>query len=147
MFGITTMKAPKSSEGKSQHAGTIAERSVDLLTPSGERIALLVEFGPIRKSGQGFRCRVRYHGGWEDSPPDIGGHDSLEALLLAVDLVHAMFVDFARDGVRVLWPGTSNDYDLSAFLPHGPKAEPAAPTDCRPARTKTARKPRQDRGR
>src|SRR5262245_57546555 len=95
---------------------TFAERSVDLLTASGERVPFRVEFGPIRQQGQGFRCRVEYHGGFEDSPPDIGGGDSLQALLLAVDIVHAMLCSFVKRGGRVVWPGTLEDYDLTSFI-------------------------------
>jgi hypothetical protein len=111
----------------------IAERAVDLLMPTGERIAFRVEFGPIRETGQSFRCQVRYHGGWEDSPPDIGGYDSLQAFLLAIDLVHTMLLDCVRRGIRVVWPGSSRDYDLDAFLVSGSKAELGAAPNCGPA--------------
>ena len=92
----------------------IAERALDLLHPSGHRYSFRVEFGPTYQHGHGFRCRVRFHG-WEDSPPDIGGYDSLHALILAVDLVHSILKGFVQQGGRVLWPGTDKDYDLDAF--------------------------------
>ena len=107
---------------------TIVDRSVDLLMPSGERVAFRVEFGPVRRTGRNFRCPVHFHG-WGDSPPDIGGYDRLQSLLLALDLVHAILADFVRHGGRVLWPGTSNDYDVNGFLLKRAKAEPnAAPS-------------------
>jgi hypothetical protein len=95
--------------------GSFAERSVDLLKPSGERVVFRVEFGPILPKGRDFCCRVRFHG-WVESPPDIRGRDSLEAFLQAVGLVHGILDDFVRRGGRVLWPGTSNDYDLVHFV-------------------------------
>ena len=93
----------------------IAERKLDLLKPSGERLTFRCKFGPIRGDGQDFHCPVRFHG-WGDSPPDIWGYDSLQALVLAVSLVHSILDDFVRRGGRVLWPGTDNDYDLNEFV-------------------------------
>lgn len=93
----------------------IVDRAVDLLMPSGERVPFRVEFGPVRQQGHGFRCSVRYHGGLEDSPPDIAGYDSLHALLLAVELVRSMLVSFVKRGGRVVWPGTLKNYDLKGF--------------------------------
>jgi hypothetical protein len=101
----------------------IAERTLDLLKPSGERVTFRVEFGPILGDGQDFHCRVRFHG-WGDSPPDIWGYDSLQALVLAVSLVHSILDDFVRRGGRALWPGTDTDYDLDEFVfsPERPSA-------------------------
>jgi hypothetical protein len=96
-------------------SSSIAERTLDLLKPSGERVTFRVEFGPIHGDGQNFRCPVRFHG-WGDSPPDIRGYDSLQALVLAVTLVHSILDDFVRRGGRVLWPGTDDDYDLDQFV-------------------------------
>jgi hypothetical protein len=89
-----------------------AERSVDLLKPSGERISFRVQFGPVRKLGESFRCRVRFHG-WGNSPPDIWGYDSLEAVLLSITLVRSILAEFVRHGGRVLWPDTDMDYSLN----------------------------------
>jgi hypothetical protein len=93
----------------------IAERTLDLLKPSGERVTFRVEFGPIRGDGQDFHCRVRFHG-WEDSTRDIWGYDTLQTLVLAMSLVHSLLNDFVQRGGRVLWPGTETDYDLDEFV-------------------------------
>lgn len=92
-----------------------AERSVDLRKTSGERVAFRVEFGPILPDERDFCCQVRFRG-WGESPPAIRGRDSLEALLLAVGLVHSMLDDFVRRRGRLFWPGTDNDYDLAQFV-------------------------------
>ena len=115
--------------------GPFADRSVDLLKSSGERVAFRVEFGPILPKGRDFCCRVRFHG-WVESPPNIRGRDSLEAFLQAVGLVHGILDDFVRRGGRVLWPGTNNDYDLVHFVPSPEwrSAEPVASPRGRPAR-------------
>ena len=96
---------------------------MDLLKPSGERVTFRVEFGPILNAGQDFHCRVRFHG-WGDSPPDIWGGDSLQALVLAVSLVHSILADFVQRGGRILWPDTDTDYDLDEFVfsPERPSA-------------------------
>jgi hypothetical protein len=94
-----------------------AERSVDLVKPTGERVHFRVEFGPIYPASKDFRCKVCFHG-WGNSPPDICGYDSLQALLLAVDLVYGILADFIERGGRIFWPGTSEDYDLDAWRTH-----------------------------
>jgi hypothetical protein len=114
----------------------IAERSVDLLKPSGQRVGFRVEFGPIRSVGQDARCRVRFHG-WGDSPPDVRGRDSLEAFLQAIGLVHSILDEFVRRGGRVLWPGTTNDYDLGYFV-SSPEWRPAEPSGLRQRRVRAA---------
>jgi hypothetical protein len=94
--------------------GPFAERTVDLLKPTGERVSLRVEFGPIEAAGQDYRCQVRFEG-WGDSPPAIWGYDSVQAFLLAVNLVHGILAAFVRQGGRVVWPGTLEDFDLAAW--------------------------------
>lgn len=94
---------------------SIAVRSIDLLKPSGEQVAVRVELGPIFPAGLDSLCRVRLHG-WIESPPDVRGRDFLEALLLAVGLVHGILAEFVRRGGRILWTGTSNDCDLVEFV-------------------------------
>jgi hypothetical protein len=121
--------------------GPIVERSVDLLKSSGERVAFRVEFGPILPKGRDFCCRVRFHG-WVESPPDIRGRDSLEALLQAVGLVHGILHEFVRSGGRVVWPGTTNDYDLAHFVssPEWRNAEQGASPSRRPPPRQRARR-------
>jgi hypothetical protein len=125
-----------------------AERSVDLLGPSGERVAFRVEFGPILPEGRDFRCRLRFCG-WSDSPPDVFGRDSLEAFLHAVTLVHGVLHQFIQEGGRVLWPGTTADYGLEHFVtsPEWRRAELAAAPNRRLARQRKTRTPRRGGGR
>jgi hypothetical protein len=109
--------------------GVFAERLVDLVKSSGERIAFRVEFGPILPERLYFSCRVRFHG-WIESPPDIRGRDSLDVILLYVGLVHGILDAFVRKGGRVLWPGTDCDYDLVHFVssPEWHRAKPITST-------------------
>lgn len=92
-----------------------AVRSVDLLKPSGGRVSVRIELGPVWPDGQDWCCRVRFHG-WVEPPPDQRGRDSLEATLMALGLVHGILSEFVRRGGRILWAGTSNDCDLVEFV-------------------------------
>ena len=91
------------------------ERTVDLIPPSGERVTLTVTFGPPYASGEGFRCPVKFSG-WTNSPPDISGFDSLQALLLAVGLVHGILSTFVASGGRVLLSGHGSGFRSLASL-------------------------------
>jgi hypothetical protein len=93
----------------------IAERTVDLIKVTGERVTLRVEFGSIRAQGKDFRCPVRFFG-WGNPPPDICGYDSLQAFVLSVGLVHSILDTFVRGGGRVVWSGTDTGYDLDLFV-------------------------------
>jgi len=95
------------------NSSPIAERTYDLLKPD-ERVRLKAGFGPIYQSGQDYRCPVRFSG-WGNSPPDTQGHDSLQALLLAVNLVHSILHEFTKCGGRVLYRDTNVDYELDVF--------------------------------
>ncbi|EEF57608.1 DUF6968 family protein [Pedosphaera parvula] len=92
-----------------------AERTLDLVKQSGERLTLTVQFGPIYKKDRDFRCKIAFIG-WGESPPDIWGADSLQALISAITLVHSMLHEFVVRGGRVLYPGTEIDFDLEGFL-------------------------------
>jgi hypothetical protein len=100
-----------------------AERTLDLVKPSGERITFTARFGPIYKMDRDFRCKVEFLG-WGDSPPDIRGADSLQALIAAITLAHSILHEFVIRGGRVLYPGTEIDFDLEEFLtsPEYPRA-------------------------
>ncbi len=90
------------------------ERTLDLIAPNEHRVTLTVSFGPPYASGQSYRCPVTFTG-WGSSPPDIAGSDSLQALLLAIALVHGILSDFVSRGGRVVYPGTDSDFDLKDF--------------------------------
>ena len=126
----------------------IAERSVDLLRPSGERVPFHVTFGPILSAGRDFRCRVSFYG-WGDSPPDIWGYDSLGAFVHAVTLVHSILHEFVQRGGRVLWPGSTNDYSLESFVfsPEGRGTKPATLVKRQPPRRGAVRKLKKGRRR
>jgi hypothetical protein len=94
---------------------SFAERSVDLLKLSGQRVSFRVEFGPISLKEHGYYCRVQFHG-WGNSPPDVHGQDSLDSFLHAVTLVHGILHEFVQQGGRVVYPGTDNDYGLEHFV-------------------------------
>jgi hypothetical protein len=96
------------------NSSPIAARTYDLLKPDGERVRFTASFGPIYQSGRDYRCPVRFSG-WGNSPPDIWGQDSLQAFLLAVNLVHSILHEFIERGGRVLYSDTDVDWDLEIF--------------------------------
>jgi hypothetical protein len=95
------------------------ERSFDLVKPSGEKTRFTVSYGPVYQRDQLFFCPVRF-AGWANPPPDIQGDDSLDALLQAVRLVHAILRDFREHGGRVLYAGIDADYLLESIVTDEP---------------------------
>lgn len=95
------------------------ERSFDLVKPSGEKIRFTVSYGPVYQRDRLFFCPVRF-AGWANPPPDIQGDDSLDALLQAVRLVHAILRDFIDHGGRVLYAGIDADYLLESIVTDEP---------------------------
>ncbi len=93
----------------------IAQRNLDLVYPTGTRTTLIIELGPIYTREEAFRCPVSLRG-FHETLPDIAGADSLQALLLAVDMVHSVLEAFVRRGGKIYYPGTDNVYDLNRFL-------------------------------
>ena len=97
------------------------ERSFDLLKPGGERVRFTVSYGPVYQRGEDFFCPIQF-AGWANPPPDIQGGDSLEALLHAVGLVHAILQDFIKHGGRVFYAGTDYDYLFERITRDEPSA-------------------------
>jgi len=94
---------------------SIAERTFDLEMPTGKRVRFTASFGPIYQAGEDYRCPVRFFG-WVDSPPDIHGIDSLQALLLAVNLSNSILKSLIERGGRVLYPDTDIDFPLETMI-------------------------------
>jgi hypothetical protein len=94
---------------------SIVERSFDLVKPSGEKTRFTVSYGPVYLREQLFFCPVRF-AGWANPPPDIQGDDSLDALLQAVRLVHAILRGFRKHGGQVLYVGIDADYLLERIV-------------------------------
>jgi hypothetical protein len=99
----------------------VVKRSFDLLKPNGERMRFTVSYGPAYQRGDDFFCPVQFVG-WANPPPDIQGRDSVEALLSAVDIVHAILRDFVKSGGRVLYAGKDYDYLLERIIVDEPSA-------------------------
>ena|SRR6185295_2236665 len=95
---------------------SVIERTLDFVEPSGGRTTVTISFGPTYPVDDDYRCPVTFTGWQEKPPPDIWGFDSLQALLLAISLVHSMLVSFVEQGGRVLYAGTEDPFDLDGFL-------------------------------
>ena len=91
-------------------------RHLEIIKPSGERVSFYIKLGPTYELGGTCRCKVTFDG-WLESPPDIQGYDSLQAFMLAVQLIDSILREYVTRGVRVVWPGSDTDYDLDEFIP------------------------------
>ena len=101
----------------------IATRTLDAITPSGERTRIVVSLAMPYPHGNSFRCPVRVAGlDYDYTPPDIGGSDAIQALLLAMSLAFGLVDDFVRRGGRVFYVDTETPYDFSdlkvTYRPH-----------------------------
>lgn len=99
----------------------VLQRSFDLQKPSGETVRFTVSYGPVYRSGDQFFCPVQF-AGWANSPPDISGSDSLDAVLQAVALVHGILRELVRHGGRVFYPDSDVDYLLERITNDEPSA-------------------------
>jgi hypothetical protein len=96
---------------------TIATRVLDGITPSGARTRIILSLGIPYMSGNSFRCPVRVSGlDYDYTPPDIGGWDAVQALLLAISCAAGLLDDFVVRGGRVFYPDTDTPYDFSDLI-------------------------------
>ena len=94
----------------------IATRTLDGVTPSGDRTRIVVSLGIPYVWRNSFRCPVRVTGlDYDYTPPDIGGWDAIQALLLAIRCAAGLLEDFVTRGGRIFYPDTDTPYDLSDF--------------------------------
>lgn len=79
-------------------ADTIAETTVIMVSPKGEKTPIHLEIGcPYRISGKGAACPVAMRGLY-DELPDIHGADTLQALGLALGLMRQMIQHWEEQG-------------------------------------------------
>jgi hypothetical protein len=93
-----------------------AERTLECLKPSGERLSVVLRFGqPYRASDVDWACPVAADGLYERLA-DIHGIDSLQALILAQELLRSLMQDHLERGHRFYWPGTSDVMTLEQIF-------------------------------
>jgi hypothetical protein len=91
----------------------IAERDFIAKKPSGRKVRIRVRFGrPVQGKGGVKRdpwwCPVEVKGAGLDSFRPVGGIDSLQALILGLELITRVLPrEAARVGLRVEWLGDS----------------------------------------
>jgi hypothetical protein len=94
----------------------VATRTLDGVTPSGERTRVVITIGTPYAQGNGFRCPVRIEGlDYDYTPPDMAGWDAVHALVAAITIAASLTDDFVVRGGRVFWPGTETPYDFADF--------------------------------
>ena len=97
-----------------EEAKIVATRTLDAVTPAGERTRIVVTLGiPYAHEG-GFRCPVRVAGlGYDYTPPDMAGWDAFHALVSAIGISASLIDDFVVRGGRVFYPGTDTPYEFA----------------------------------
>ena len=94
----------------------IARAELDVLWPDGRRVRATIAVGQPYHDAQwrAWRCPVRLDG-LARPLPDIGGDDSLQALLLALRLAHQELARAEANGARLLCVGEEPDDPESRF--------------------------------
>ena len=93
---------------------TTAERSVELIKKTGERVPLTISIGVPYPSGDAWYCGVILEG-WGGSPPDTWGRDSYGALIAAMTLVRSVLATFLTAGGRIVFPSSDTDMEMIDF--------------------------------
>jgi hypothetical protein len=92
----------------------IAKRELIGLYPSGKRFSIVIEIGkpfPKGDPNDSWYCPVSI------TPLDhrvrnIGGYDAMQALCLAVRYATCHLAELVRQGGRLLFPDSDEDFDL-----------------------------------
>lgn len=100
----------------------IASAELDMLRRDGRRVRVTVALGrPYQDAHLGaWRCPVRLDGMFSRLA-DIAGEDSLQALLLALRLVHQQLAHAEAQGAKLLSPGGRPEdpgcrFDLDSYF-------------------------------
>jgi hypothetical protein len=89
--------------------------------PDGERIALTLAIGhPFPTPAGDWGCPVTL-GGLQEQPASVYGHDSLQAICLAIAFLRSRLTSFIADGGRILDPGTGEDFAPDAHFGPAPR--------------------------
>jgi hypothetical protein len=101
----------------------IASLELDACWPDGRRDRIRVSVGaPYRDPVPGaWRCPVRLDGLYAELRP-IAGEDSLQALTLALGLIHRLLSDVTERGARLMHPPASalapaEEFQLDTYFP------------------------------
>jgi len=109
---------------------TTALTELICIRPRGMRIAVTVAIGhPYPRSEGDWGCAVAISG-LDEGLKTIHGHDSLQALCLALTFVRSRLTAFVADGGRILISSTSEEFPVDAYFPSSQgkgKRRPARP--------------------
>lgn len=84
------------------------------VSSNGERREVVIEIGRPYKTPQGsWACPVAMRGMYRRLA-DIQGEDSLQSLCLAATLVRTLLTYFVKDGGKIFFPNSDNEYNLDA---------------------------------
>jgi hypothetical protein len=108
----------------------VAHIELDVLWPDGRRTTVTLRIGQPYQDIElrGWRCPVSLQG-LSRQPPDLGGEDSLQALLLALRFAHYELGGAILRGGRLLYPGADPSdpdatFDLETYFGNWPQSPP-----------------------
>lgn len=94
----------------------IAETHLVCKAVRGDPFDVIVRIGRPRQQPTGeWLCSVALVG-FYDRPHDIAGDDSLQALCLGLSHARAALTQFVREGGRLMYPGSADDYPIDAVF-------------------------------
>ncbi len=96
---------------------TTALTELICIRPRGKRVAVTVAIGhPCPRSEGDWGCAVAISG-LDEGVKTIHGHDSLQALCLALTFVRSRLTAFVADGGRILSSSTTEEFPFDAYFP------------------------------
>ena len=104
----------------------IAKRELIGLYPSGKRVPVVIEIGKPSPHGDpnaNWHCPVSVTP-LDHSVRNIGGYDALQALCLAIRHATLELTEFVRQGGRLLFPDSDEDFDLD-LMETGRRIDPS----------------------
>ena len=96
----------------------IAEREIFAVTPEGEKKKFHIILNkPFQVDDVSWACQVQIKE-MHKNLLDVKGHDSWQALGLALSLVHQLLRYFLEDGGKLYWEEGGDEMSLSDLFPH-----------------------------
>ena len=97
----------------------VATERVDCVRLSGQRLLVEISVGKPRCGAPHWSCPVVFSGIF-DGVHVIEGADSFQALCLSLMFIQRVLTGFVKNGGRVLYVETDDDFPLNPYFQHGP---------------------------
>ena len=95
----------------------IAQREIFALSPQGEKKKFRIFLDkPYQVDNVSWACPIKIEGLYKELP-DVIGHDSWQALGLAMGLVHQLLRNYQGDGGKLYWGEDGDEMSLNDLFP------------------------------